>query len=502
MPDAKRLRRRHPRRWAAIGAVVLLVSVLAAPAGAHSQAGTAQSFDLDTGDALEELIFATTREPERELLSASGADITLITHYSLHLALAWFDAIAPYHPTAVGIVSDLGRRPPAEATNRNKNTAIIYAAYRVLNELMPQAATTWRDMMISVGLDPDDDQENTQTAIGLGNLAARNVIESRKADGMNRLGDEGGGQYNRQRYADYTGYEPVNTAYELRNPSRWQPNIVENVNGTFEVQQFVTPQTGLVEPLTYDDPSQFHIAPPRNSNHHRRAAYRRQADEVIAASAALTDRQKMTAELFNDKILALGFVGGTAAGEAGNLDLDGNVQYAVTTSLANFESAIMVWHYKMRYDAVRPFSAIQYLYGDEQITAWGGPGKGTVDDITGNEWQSYLDVADHPEYPSASTAACHAYSTAARLFLGSDEIDVELPYEAGSSLVEPGITPATDLTLTWDSWTDFAADCGISRFWAGVHFLSSIENVIDAAEEIGELSYEFVQQHIQGQPVE
>jgi hypothetical protein len=40
---------------------------------------------------------------------------------------------------------------------------------------------------------------------------------------MNQLGDEGGVLCNRQPYADYTGYDPVNTAYDLRDPSRWQP---------------------------------------------------------------------------------------------------------------------------------------------------------------------------------------------------------------------------------------------------------------------------------------
>jgi len=30
---------------------------------------------------------------------------------------------------------------------------------------------------------------------------------------------------------------------------------------------------------------------------------------------------------------------------------------------------------------VRPFSAIRFLYGDAPITAWGGPGQGTVTNL-------------------------------------------------------------------------------------------------------------------------
>ena len=34
--------------------------------------------------------------------------------------------------------------------------------------------------------------------------------------------------------------------------------------------------------------------------------YRQQVDEVLAASAAITDHQKMTAELYDNKLLSLG----------------------------------------------------------------------------------------------------------------------------------------------------------------------------------------------------
>jgi hypothetical protein len=43
---------------------------------------------------------------------------------------------------------------------------------------------------------------------------------------------------------------------------------------------------------------------------------------------------------------------------------------------------------------------------------------------------------------------------------------------AGSSRIEPGITPAEDLTLHWDTWTDVERECGSSRLWGGVHFRS------------------------------
>jgi hypothetical protein len=81
---------------------------------------------------------------------------------------AWFDAIAPY-PTAIGVYSRLGRRPPGEsATNRNKNIAGLFASYRVLNSLLPQNAVGWCTMLTSIGLDPDNVSRDTTTAVGIG----------------------------------------------------------------------------------------------------------------------------------------------------------------------------------------------------------------------------------------------------------------------------------------------------------------------------------------------
>lgn len=486
------------RSWAAVGCSVLLVGVLAGPASAGSDNDSTQTFDFDTGNALFEVIYPTNQPLERLAISESGHDAPLIVHFSVHLHVAFFDAIAPYHPTAVGLFSDLGRRPESEHTTRNRNIAVFYAAYRVLSDFMPQFSAEWRNMLTSVGLDPDDDQENATTPIGLGNLAARKVIEGLEDDGMNRRGTEGGAQYDLAPYADYTGYQPVNTAYELSNPSRWQPAIVPNGNGTFFVQTYANPQLGQTDAFTFDSPREFRVPRPRDSLHFRRHAYKRQADQVLAASAALTDEHKMESELFFDKFLALGAVPGTAVLQSRDWDIQRFVEYLASTEIALFDSAVVTWFYKTRYDAVRPFSAVRHIYGDRPVTAWGGPGKGTVDDLPASEWQSYLPISDHPEYPSGSSALCYAYAEAARLNLGTDDIDITVHAPAGSSMVEPGVTPATDLTLSWDSWSDYAEDCRLSRFRGGVHFLPATEVPLEYCNEVARRSYDLVQRHLAG----
>ncbi|MHA4819834.1 phosphatase PAP2 family protein, partial [Streptomyces aculeolatus] len=151
-----------------------------------------------------------------------------------------------------------------------------------------------------------------------------------------------------------------------------------------------------------------------------------------------------------------------------------------------------------KYDAVRPVTAVRHVYGNRKIRAWGGVGKGTVDDIRASEWSSYLPVGDHPEYPSGSTSLCSATSQAARRFFESDELDWTINYAAGSTVVEPGITPGKDLSIHIPTWTDFTRTCGNSRVWGGVHFQTTVDRTIVFGEQFGDLAHEFVQRHVKG----
>jgi hypothetical protein len=115
-----------------------------------------------------------------------------------------------------------------------------------------------------------------------------------------------------------------------------------------------------------------------------------------------------------------------------------------------------------------------------------------------DEWASYLNVGDHPEYPSGSTTLCSASAQALRRFFGDDVLDWRFPIPAGRTLVEPGITPANAMELHWPTWTDYVKDCGISRVWGGVHFPKTIERSIGFGEQFGDRAYEFVRRHING----
>lgn len=454
----------------------------------------AMPYDFDNGNAAIEVVITTAAPVIFKSISPTGGDATLVLRATTLITNGWFDATAPYHPSAVGVYTRLGRRPAGESiTNANINVALLYASYRVLNSLLPADQPTWRAMLSDIGLDPDDNSTDPATAIGLGNLAGNGVVAGRINDGMNQAGNVGR-TFNQMPFMDYTGYKPVNTAYQLRRPSRWQPDIQRQGLGIYKVQQFVTPQYAFVEPYSYNDPGVFSVPRPRHSQ--RRHLYRAQANEVLEISANLTDQQKLKAELFDNKIESLGFSAVFAALSQG-LSLIDFIHLDFLTNMAAFDAGIFVWQEKRKHDAVRPFSAIQYLYGDTPVTAWGGVGQGTMV-IPANEWKSYLEEADHPEYPSASACFCSAHTQSARLFLGSDNLFYDIPRSAGSSKIEPGVTPAADTVLSFDTWTAFNNDCGESRLWAGVHFRSAITESQAICNVFGDMASDYLNTLIDG----
>ena len=475
----------------------LLVLLLASAVATAAPAARAQApFDIETGNAAVEVVIPTVAPVIFSYVSPSGGDATLILRVTTLTTNAWFDATAPYHDTAVGVYTRLGRRPAAEATLRNLNTAILHASFQVFNSLLPAQAPVWRQMLIDAGLDPDDASTDPTTAVGLGNSAGEGVVIGRENDGMNQLGYEVDRGLNPMPYADYTGYEPRNTPYELKRAASWQPDLQRVGMGVYKAQQFVTPQYALVEPYSYASPKAFEVPPPVASYRVKGPAYRAQADEVLAASANLTDEQKLKAEFFDDKIRSLGFSVVDVALQRG-LGLLDFVHLDFVTNMAAFDAGIVVWQEKRRYDTVRPFSAIREIHGDELVAAWGGPGAGTTF-LPASEWRSYLEEADHPEYPSGSTCFCAAHAQAARNFLGDDVLNFTMFVPAGQSRVEPGITPLQDTTITFPTWTDFSAECGQSRVWAGVHFQAAVDESAALCGVFGDLAYDYLSSLIDG----
>ncbi|MGW0885259.1 DUF6851 domain-containing protein [Streptomyces sp. NPDC002671] len=450
------------------------------------------------------------KSPSLAFIGPMDATVFLWTNRAAMLSA--FDALAPYHETAVGVYSQIPRRPSSEsATNRNLNIAVIYAQLGIWKRLLPLNVGGLRQVMVALGLNPDDESENLTSPIGIGNVAAKSVWAALSHDGMNVLGYDGGRKYNPRPWADYTGYQPVNTAFNLVNPSRWQPQLGPHNGrrvgggpgdmGIYVVQQFVTPQIRLTKPHIFRDPAAFQLAPPTHSDHTRPQEYKRSVDEIIEASASLTDERKALCEVFDNKLWGIGYSSIIIArnhDQNDELGVHGWAHWTLQTILATFDTLIAGWYQKYRYDSVRPLSAIRHVYGKQKLTAWGGPGMGTVDDIPANEWRSFLPTGDHPEYPSGSTTLCAAGSQVARRFFGNDDLDWTFTFPAGKSLTEPGVVPAKDIQVHFSTWTEYDKMCARSRVDGGVHFKTTVERSLDFGQQFGDMAYEFVERQVKG----
>jgi hypothetical protein len=385
---------------------------------------------------------------------------------------AMYDAWAPYDANAVG--TRLGaslRRPADERTDANKTRAVSYAAYRALSDLYPSAEPVFDGLMAQLGYDAGDLSADVASPAGIGNTAAAAIIAFRHHDGSNQLGDLAPGSY-----SDYTGYQPVNSPSQVNDPNRWQPLAVPDAQGATVPQRFIAPQWGLVTPFALTSGSQFR--PAAVPNLYPSTGYTDQALEIMNYSANLTDEQKTIVEYWADgpgTELPPGhwalFAQRVSKREAYGIDDDVKLFFAMTNAL--FDASIAVWDCKRVFDYVRPITAIRFLMAGREISAWGGPFKGTQT-ILGEHWQAYQTGAQptpaFPEFSSGHSAFSAAAAEVLRAYTGSDAFDASATIKAGTSLVEPGAVPAVDVTLSWATFSEAADQAGMSRRYGGIHF--------------------------------
>ena len=68
--------------------------------------------------------------------------------------------------------------------------------------------------------------------------------------------------------------------------------------------------------------------------------------------------------------------------------------------------------------------------------------------------------------------------------------------DQGSSRLEPGKTPRSNMTLSFYTWSEFEKNCGYSRLYGGVNFPDSITNIKALAVQMGRRALDFVRYHV------
>ncbi|MEM7110264.1 MAG: DUF6851 domain-containing protein, partial [Bacteroidota bacterium] len=213
---------------------------------------------------------------------------TITSRYLGLIFVAVFDAWSRYDEKAQPVYAhEIDRRPNDEHTLQNKEIAISYAAYRTMKEYYYADSLLFSDFMKKLGFDPENNRLDPSTPEGIGNLAARAVIEARKSDGSNQYGQEEGSDG--KPYFNYTGYEPINSADENTDPNRWQPKYFSDGKGGYYAPGCLTPFWDQVKPVALKSGDQFRPGPPPMIGS---IQLEEEVQEVIDLQANLTDKQK------------------------------------------------------------------------------------------------------------------------------------------------------------------------------------------------------------------
>ena len=103
----------------------------------------------------------------------------------------------------------------------------------------------------------------------------------------------------------------------------------------------------------------------------------------------------------------------------------------------------------------------------------------------------------HAEFPSGSSCLCQSVEEFVSGFLQEQtgETDNPLPFlisrAAGSSRVEPGVVPASDMAITYANISEVALNCAYTRLDGGMHFTAAVPKGQKLCKGIGEQGYQY-----------
>jgi hypothetical protein len=426
----------------------------------------------------------------------------------VHTAI--YDAWAAYDPLAVG--TRLGaklRQPEAERTQANKNKAVSFAAYLALVDLFPARQAAFAQQMTDLGYVTDC--SDTSSAASVGTIAGQAVLDFRHTDGANQLNG----------YADTSGYIPVNSWDQMKEPDHWQPLCVPlpapGATDCPAQQRFATPHWRTVTPFALTSAAQFRpdhgpavtVLKGKPSD-----AFTKEVDQQLKYSAGLTDTQKVIAEYWEDppgSVTPPGhwnlFAQWVSRRDHHSLDEDAKVFMALNNGL--LDASITAWDAKRQWNSVRPITAVRWLMKDQLVQGWGGPYQGTKT-IRGQDWLPYqranFVTPSFPEYLSGHSTFSAAAAMALKAATGSDTFGMSVTIPAGSSRIEPKTdtqpgVPAAPVTLSWKSFTAAADQAGISREYGGIHFNDGDFEARQAGEDVGLLVWSKAKSYFNGKAI-
>lgn len=424
---------------------------------------------------------------------------TVTSRYLALIFVSVFDAWSRYDEQAVPVyLEGIQRRPTEEQTLKNKEIAISYAAFRTLNEYYYTDEPLFTDFMKELGYDPTNESLDPNTPEGIGNLAAKAVIEARRNDGSNQYGDIG--ESNGEPYYDYTNYNPVNDADTNSDPNRWQPKYFSDGKGGKFAPKCLTPFWHKVTPIALTSGDQFRPGPPPMIGSKQ---LEEEVQEVIELQANLTNKQKALVEFMRDGPKSVQQAGhwlkfAQDVSRRDNHTLDQDVKMYFLNQIVAMDAFIASWDSKMYYDFARPFALVHQYYDEQKIKAWGGPGVGMVE-MKGKEWRPYSPdtflCPPFPSYTSGHSTISGGCAEALRLWTGSDTFGESVELIPGA-LTENEEDMGDPVILEFPTFTETAEMAGQSRVLGGYHIQADNVAGLQLGRDVAAEAFKFYKKHL------
>ena len=426
---------------------------------------------------------------------------TVTSRYLGLIFTAVFDAWSRYDELATPVyLANTERRPSNEHTLKNKEIAISYAAYRTMCEYYYSDSTLFREFMVKLGLDPSNQSLDPSTPAGIGNLAAKSVIEARKHDGANQYGEEG--QSNGKPYFNYVGYKPVNSPDSNVDINRWQPKYFSDGKGGKYAPECLTPFWDKVKTIALKSGDQFRPGPPPLLGSEQ---LKEEVKEVVEMQANLTNEQKALVEFMRDGPKSVQQAGhwlkfAQDVSRRDNHTLDQDVKMYFLNQVTAMDAFIASGDSKMFYDYARPYALVHEYFENQTIKGWGGPGKGIVE-MKGTQWMPYSPETflcpPFPSYVSGHSTISGACGEALKLFTGSDEFGEKVELIPGA-LTEPD-NLGDPVVIEFPTFTETANMAGISRVLGGYHIQADNVAGLELGRNVAHEVWKFYQMHVNGE---
>jgi len=257
---------------------------------------------------------------------------------------------------------------------------------------------------------------------------------------------------------------------------RWQPLQEGDRNGSLKRQEFVTTHAGFHThtylrnaTLTLEDP-----------NYDLYEDTLQVIEELKMTSS--DDYKKEQIKLMDNKVNVRYVIQAAIQdefGPTGELSLQEYLIFLIGISTAEIDGVVQGWKEKVAHDLVRPTTVIKHWGGDDLFTFGGNPDVDGPVNIKARDFEAFIRVMPHGEFPSGSSCLCSTYQEFTDTFL----------------MVTKGRT-ITNFSNRFNSkvyadMSELSQICGDSRVWAGLHYPPAVTAGVETCSGLGTLGSEW-----------